>query len=124
MRDAHIEIDLPCWLEPLGAVEVLQVTLRGQANPEAGVLGLCLRDRLLHQRPAQRVQRLRVTTPPTFARQVLVPQLPDFAQAHAEVRAAARHVTQAAGGHGAVREFCDLLLVASGQYARLLEAYR
>ena len=46
------------------------------------------------------------------------------AQAHAEVRAAARHVTQAAGGHGAVREFCDLLLVASGQYARLLEAYR
>jgi 3-deoxy-D-manno-octulosonate 8-phosphate phosphatase KdsC-like HAD superfamily phosphatase len=24
------------------------------------------------------------------------------------------------GGHGAVREFCDLLLVASGQYANLL----
>ena len=46
------------------------------------------------------------------------------AQAHAEVRAVARHVTQAGGGHGAVREFCDLLLVAGGQYARLLEAYR
>jgi 3-deoxy-D-manno-octulosonate 8-phosphate phosphatase (KDO 8-P phosphatase) len=44
--------------------------------------------------------------------------------AHAEVRHAARYVTQAAAGHGAAREFCDLLLVASGQYARLLEDYR
>ncbi len=40
--------------------------------------------------------------------------------AHVEVRAAAHHVTQAAAGHGAAREFCDLLLVASGHYARLL----
>ncbi len=46
------------------------------------------------------------------------------AQAHAEVRARARYVTRAPGGEGAVREFCDLLLVAGGQYARLLEAYR
>ena len=45
------------------------------------------------------------------------------AQAHTEVRAAARYVTQATGGHGAVREFCDLLLVASGRYAQLLERY-
>ena len=45
-------------------------------------------------------------------------------QAHAEVKAAARHVTQAAAGLGAAREFCDLLLVASGRYAQLLEAYR
>jgi len=44
--------------------------------------------------------------------------------AHIEVRACARHVTQAAAGQGAAREFCDLLLVASGQYAQLLEAYR
>ena len=43
--------------------------------------------------------------------------------AHIEVRAAARYVTQAQGGHGAAREFCDLLLVASGRYAQLLEAY-
>ena len=42
------------------------------------------------------------------------------AQAHAEVRAVAHHVTRAAGGHGAVRELCDLLLVASGRYAQLL----
>ncbi len=46
------------------------------------------------------------------------------ANAHAEVRAAVRHVTRAAGGHGAAREFCDLLLVASGRYASLLETYR
>lgn len=42
------------------------------------------------------------------------------AQAHAEVRAIAHHVTRAAGGHGAVRELCDLLLTAGGHYARLL----
>lgn len=42
------------------------------------------------------------------------------ANAHLEVRARADHVTQALGGHGAAREFCDILLVASGQYAALL----
>ena len=40
--------------------------------------------------------------------------------AHVEVKAVAHHVTSAAGGFGAAREFCDLLLVASGRYARLL----
>ena len=45
------------------------------------------------------------------------------ANAHAEVKACAHHVTRAAGGHGAAREFCDLLLVASGRYAALLEGY-
>jgi 3-deoxy-D-manno-octulosonate 8-phosphate phosphatase (KDO 8-P phosphatase) len=44
--------------------------------------------------------------------------------AHVEVRAIAHYVTQAAGGAGAARELCDLLLVASGRYADLLEAYR
>lgn len=42
------------------------------------------------------------------------------AQAHAEAKAVARHVTSAAGGHGAAREFCDLLLTAAGRYAALL----
>lgn len=42
--------------------------------------------------------------------------------AHAEVRALAHHVTQAAAGAGAARELCDLLLVAQGVYARELEA--
>jgi 3-deoxy-D-manno-octulosonate 8-phosphate phosphatase (KDO 8-P phosphatase) len=43
------------------------------------------------------------------------------ANAHAEVKAVAHHVTAAAGGHGAAREFCDLLLVAAGRYAALLQ---
>lgn len=42
-------------------------------------------------------------------------------QAHAEVLASARYTTRAAGGMGAAREFCDLLLVASGRYAALLQ---
>jgi 3-deoxy-D-manno-octulosonate 8-phosphate phosphatase (KDO 8-P phosphatase) len=44
------------------------------------------------------------------------------ANAHAEVKAVAHHVTAAGGGHGAAREFCDLLLVAAGRYAALLAA--
>ena len=57
------------------------------------------------------------------------PDLPVFARAgfacapanaHAEVKARAAHVTSAPGGHGAAREFCDLLLMASGRYAALL----
>ena len=43
--------------------------------------------------------------------------------AHAQVLAAANFVTRARGGHGAVRELCDLLLVASGRYAGLLAEY-
>lgn len=45
------------------------------------------------------------------------------ANAHAEVKAAAHHVTAAAGGHGAAREFCDLLLMAAGRYAALLQGH-
>ena len=41
--------------------------------------------------------------------------------AHAEVFAVAHHVTRAAGGHGAAREFCDVLLVAAGRYRPLLD---
>jgi len=42
------------------------------------------------------------------------------AQAHVEVRALADYVTALPGGLGAAREFCDLLLIASGRYADLL----
>ncbi len=42
------------------------------------------------------------------------------ANAHAQVRTAVHHVTEARGGEGAAREFCDVLLVAGGHYARLL----
>ncbi|MBX3655659.1 MAG: HAD hydrolase family protein [Ramlibacter sp.] len=45
------------------------------------------------------------------------------ANAHPEVRARASYVTRALGGHGAAREFCDLLLVASGRYAALLQEH-
>lgn len=45
------------------------------------------------------------------------------ANAHAEVKAVANYVTVAAGGHGAAREFCDLLLMASGRYAALLQGH-
>jgi len=43
--------------------------------------------------------------------------------AHREVLARAHIITRAAGGQGAVREVCDLLLQAGGHYQRLLAAY-
>ena len=43
--------------------------------------------------------------------------------AHVEVLGASHYVTRAVGGHGAVRELCDLLLVARGRYAELLGSY-
>jgi 3-deoxy-D-manno-octulosonate 8-phosphate phosphatase (KDO 8-P phosphatase) len=45
------------------------------------------------------------------------------ANAHAEVKAVADHVTTTQGGDGAAREFCDLLLVACGRYAELLRGH-
>lgn len=45
------------------------------------------------------------------------------ANAHAEALAVADYVTARQGGYGAAREFSDLLLVASGRYAALLESY-
>ena len=42
--------------------------------------------------------------------------------AHAEVLALAHWVTPRLAGAGAVRDLCDLLLVASGRYATELEA--
>lgn len=39
----------------------------------------------LHRRTVQRQQRLRVRATPTFARQILVPRLPGFTQAHPQV---------------------------------------
>ncbi len=45
------------------------------------------------------------------------------ANAHAEVKAVAHHITLAGGGHGAARECCDLLLMAAGRYAALLHGH-
>lgn len=44
-------------------------------------------------------------------------------QAHPEVLARADFVTSRCGGNGAVRELCDLLLVAHGLYAEALRDY-
>ena len=46
------------------------------------------------------------------------------ANAHAEVRARVHWVTPVRGGEGAGRAFCDLLLVAAGRYAALLDEAR
>ena len=46
------------------------------------------------------------------------------ANAHVEVRAVAHHVTAEAGGQGAARALCDLLLVAGGHYVTLLDQTR
>jgi 3-deoxy-D-manno-octulosonate 8-phosphate phosphatase (KDO 8-P phosphatase) len=43
--------------------------------------------------------------------------------AHIEVKAVAHHVTRSAGGHGAARECCDLLLMAAGRYADALRGH-
>lgn len=43
--------------------------------------------------------------------------------AHVEVRAVAQHVTAAGAGDGAARECCDLLLMAAGRYAHLLQGH-
>jgi len=43
------------------------------------------------------------------------------ANAQAELLAQAHYVTKRQGGDGAVRELCDLLLVASGRYVDLLQ---
>ena len=45
------------------------------------------------------------------------------ASAHAEAKAAAHYITQQQGGQGAVREFCDVLLMAGGHYQRLYASY-
>jgi 3-deoxy-D-manno-octulosonate 8-phosphate phosphatase (KDO 8-P phosphatase) len=45
------------------------------------------------------------------------------ANAHVEVLAAAHHITTRQGGFGAVRELCDLLLVANGRYVEMLDEY-
>ncbi len=63
--------------------KTLQLTAGGreylqQAGAALGLLAAMPQ----HRRTAQRVQRLRVSAPPTFARQILVPRLEGFTAAH------------------------------------------
>jgi 3-deoxy-D-manno-octulosonate 8-phosphate phosphatase (KDO 8-P phosphatase) len=46
------------------------------------------------------------------------------ADATADTRAAAHYVTHLAGGHGAVREVCELILKAQGRWDELMERYK
>lgn len=46
------------------------------------------------------------------------------AVSRSEAGECAHHVTTATGGQGAARELCNLLLVAGGRYANLLEQTR
>jgi 3-deoxy-D-manno-octulosonate 8-phosphate phosphatase (KDO 8-P phosphatase) len=45
------------------------------------------------------------------------------ANARPEVKKRVQHVTEAEGGHGAVREVCELLLKAQGHWDELLKKY-
>lgn len=45
------------------------------------------------------------------------------ANARPEVKRCARHITEAVGGTGAVREVCQILLAAQGHWAGLLRKY-
>jgi 3-deoxy-D-manno-octulosonate 8-phosphate phosphatase (KDO 8-P phosphatase) len=45
------------------------------------------------------------------------------ANARPEVKDCARHITGANGGHGAIREVCELLLKAQGRWDELLKKY-
>lgn len=83
----------------IGALEDLlggPVFQRGAKNLQLSALGReylsAVRPALLglislpqHHRKAQQRQRLRLSAPPTFARQILVPALPEFTDAHPEI---------------------------------------
>ena len=66
--------------------KALQLTAAGREylQPASSALGL-LAAMPQHRREQQRVQKLRVSSPPTFARQILVPRLESFTRAHPEV---------------------------------------
>ena len=57
---------------------------------------------------------------PVLTRVGFAATVPD---AHAEVRVRAHYVTRAAGGHGAAREVCDLILRAQGLYDAALAPF-
>jgi DNA-binding transcriptional LysR family regulator len=64
----------------------LQLTAAGREylHSVGQVLGL-LSGMPQHRRTQQRLARLRVSTPPTFARQILVPHLSSFTEAHPDI---------------------------------------
>jgi LysR family glycine cleavage system transcriptional activator len=66
--------------------KALALTAAGKEYLEQVRAGLALLAAVpLHQRAAQRAQKLRVRATPTFARQILVPQLESFTAAHPRI---------------------------------------
>ena len=84
-RVATLEDLLGTALLTRGA-KALQLTPTGKEYlaQVSGALGM-LAAVPLHLKASQRAERLRVTTPPTFARQILVPNLEQFTAAHPAV---------------------------------------
>jgi 3-deoxy-D-manno-octulosonate 8-phosphate phosphatase (KDO 8-P phosphatase) len=121
----------------LGGIEPLVVTGRDSAAVRRRVADLGLTHAIygVHDKAAaatQLLSALGLAWPEVAAMGDDWPDLPLLtragfacapANAHAEVKAVAHHVTQASGGHGAAREFCDLLLMAAGRYAALLQSH-
>lgn len=62
-----------------------------------------------------------VTDLPVLRRVGLAVAVPN---AHPEAKRAAHYVTRASGGAGALREVCDLLLRAQGQYEKIVAPFR
>jgi len=68
------------------SAKALQLTAAGREYlQQVGAALALLAAMPQHRRVAQRVRKLRIATPPTFARQVLVPRLESFTAAHPEV---------------------------------------
>ncbi|KAB2876001.1 MAG: HAD hydrolase family protein [Burkholderiaceae bacterium] len=127
-------------LKLLAAGDIVPLVVSGRDSPalrrRLGDLGIehaafGAADKLLAAEPL--LQRLRVAWSDVAVIGDDWPDLPLMGRArfacavpnaHAEVRAAAHHVTAAPGGRGAAREFCDLLLCAAGRYAGLLDTQR
>jgi 3-deoxy-D-manno-octulosonate 8-phosphate phosphatase (KDO 8-P phosphatase) len=123
----------------LGRAGITPVVITGRDTPavrrRCADLGIVHALYGIHDKLAAAEQVLRVLALDWHALAVIGDDWPDLplmvrsalacapAQAHAEVRAVAHHVTSMPGGQGAAREFCDLLLMASGHYAGLLAGH-
>ncbi|MBX3704283.1 MAG: HAD hydrolase family protein [Steroidobacteraceae bacterium] len=123
VRDGH---GIKCLLE--AGVRVAVISGRRSAAVDARMRELGVKDVAQGvadkaQALAELLRRLRIESRHAAC---LVDDTPDLglmaavglpaavADAHPAVLSAARHVTRAAGGRGAVREFCDWLLAARG----------
>ncbi|MBX3636154.1 MAG: LysR family transcriptional regulator [Rubrivivax sp.] len=76
----------PLFLRGGGAAKALALTAAGREYLQTAGQALALLAAMpQHRRDQQRLRRLRIVAPPTFARQVLVPRLEDFTRAHPDI---------------------------------------